>query len=120
LPHLKEIVNSPLGDDALLHNVVDQLHGFVHERCEQGLAVLGQLHHAGEHVHVLVGLTGGAAALAIDFHDEQLRVNLGEHAFALDDLRAAHVGAHLQSLTDEIIQGIMNAVDDLCLLGQIH
>ena len=47
-------------------------------------------------------------------------MNLRQHAFALDDLRTAHVGAHFQSLTDEIIQGIMNAIDDLCLLGQIH
>jgi len=65
--------------------------------------VLRQLDHAGEHVDVLVRLTGGAAALAIYFHDEQLRVHLHERALALDDLGAAHVGAHFQALTDEIV-----------------
>ena len=54
-------------------------------------------------VDVLVRLTGGAAALAIYFHDEQLRVHLHERALALDDLGAAHVGAHFQALTDEIV-----------------
>lgn len=58
-----------------------QVFGLLHARqrslfdegLEQRLAVLRQLHHAGEDVDVLVGLTSRAAALAVDFHDEQLR-----------------------------------------------
>ena len=94
-----------LRQNALLHE--RRLHARLvtlgNEGLEQRLAVLRQLNHAGEYVDVLIRLAGGAAALAIDLHDEQLRVHLHERALALDDLGAAHVGAHLQALTDEIV-----------------
>ena len=74
-----------------------------HEGLEQRLAVLGQLHHARQHVDVLVGLAGGAAALAIHLEDEQLRVHLHENAFALDDFRPTHIGPNFQALTYEVV-----------------
>ena len=56
-----------------------------------------------EIVDVLVGLTRRAAALAVDFHDEQLRMHLHQNAFAFDDLGTTHVRANLQALTDEVM-----------------
>ena len=94
-----------LGEHRLLFALVDSRRGvgqrvLRNEGLEQRLAVLGELHHAGEDVHVLVGLARRAPALAVDLQDEQLGVHLHEHAFALDDLLATHIGAHFQALTD--------------------
>ena len=44
-------------------------------------------------------------------------MHLGEHAFAFDDLGAAHVSAHAQPLPDEIVQSVMNRINEFCLLS---
>ena len=64
---------------------------------------LALTNHARQHVDVLVGLAGGAAALAIHLEDEQLRVHLHENAFALDDFRPTHIGPNFQALTYEVV-----------------
>ena len=58
-----------LRQDLFLQQVFGLLHArqrsLFDEGLEQRLAVLRQLHHAGEDVDVLVGLTSRAAALAV-------------------------------------------------------
>ena len=78
---------------------------------EQRLAVLGKLDHARQHIDVLVRLASRATAFAVDLEDEQLRVNLRQNTFALDDFRTTHVRTHLESLTDKIVEGIMNGIN---------
>ena len=91
-----------------------------HKGLEQGLAVVGKLYHAGEYIDVLVGLTGRATPLTIDLHNEQRWMNLLQYTLILDDLGAAHVGANLQALSHEIVEGVMYGADEVYLLLQIH
>ena len=121
LPH-----RSALGEHLLL--IVEQLdvlggrlrRCIVDEFAEEGLTILGELYHAGEHISELIGVASSAAALALNLHDEQPRVHLSEHAHVLYDLRTAHVRADLDLLADEVIQGVVDAIYDLCLLSEIH
>ena len=64
---------------------VQLIDGVGNKGLEQRLTVLRKLDHTGEHVDVLVRLTGRTPTLAIDFHDEQTRMNLSENAFAFDN-----------------------------------
>lgn len=90
------------------------------ERAEDGLAILRQLDHAGEHISELIGLACLRTALALDLHDKESRMNLGQYSFVLYDLRTAHVRFYPDMLSDEIIERIMNRIYDHRLLSQIH
>ena len=72
------------------------------EGTKERFTVLTQLDHAGKDINILIGLTSRNTTLALDLHDEQLRMHLHEDTFALNDLRAAHIRTNAELLADEI------------------
>ncbi len=92
----------------------------INEFAEDGFAILREFNHAGEHISILVGMPCRATALAFDLHDEEPWMYLSENTDILYDLRTTHIRAYLDLLANEVVQGIVDAVYDLCLLGEIH
>lgn len=93
---------------------------FLNKAAEQRLAILAELDHASKNIYILVGLTSRSTALALYFHDKQLRMHLHEHAFALNDFRTSHVCANAKLLAYILAKRVMDVADNLCLLCEIH
>ena len=89
------------------------LDGLLLKRREKRLLVLGvgKLDRARQDIHVLIGLTHLATALLVRLDDEERLVSLGEHALALDDLGAPHIGANAQTPTRKTDERLVDAVN---------
>ena len=83
------------------------------QRGKQVLARLGieQLDGARENIDILVRLTRLTAAALVHLDDEHGGMYRLDSAHALDDARAAHVGAHFNALADHARQLLVDILD---------